>query len=116
MKSKGVQENNEKHYNAIVQITISSFSRIAGLASIVSCLNERKILFFREKIEFGRTGKQGAPEARCFIVTVGYSTGEARSNDPPTPAVVGLVVWLRGAQCCKTAGKSAYKVTSLRNY
>lgn len=79
------RENNEKHYNAIGQISISSFSRIAGLTSIISCSNERKILVFREKIEFGRAGKQGAPKARCFIVTVGYYIGEARSNGPPFP-------------------------------
>jgi len=34
-------------------------------------------------------GKQDVPGARCFIVTVGYYTGEARSNGPlPLPLLV----------------------------
>lgn len=75
----------------------------------LSSLNERKALSFRERENRVReTGKHRVARERVASLLPSV-TGAARSNGPLPPAVVGLVVWLRGAQCCKTAGNPLTK-------
>lgn len=68
----------------------SSFWRIAGF---IDCRLSMKEKYFSSEREnrVRETAKQDVPGARCFIVTVGYYTGEARSNGP-LPLLL-LVSW-----------------------
>lgn len=60
---------------------VSAVSREWQASSTVVSQWKKNTPLLREN-RVRETGKQDVPGARCFIVTVGYYTGEARSNGP----------------------------------